>query len=76
MPDRLLSLLRDVGFDVTAEELVDCLWLAERIPADAPLAVAAGLLGTDTDALGAAQEPGAPSVTAWPEAKRGQAGRR
>ncbi|CAM5726323.1 hypothetical protein SBADM41S_01128 [Streptomyces badius] len=43
MPDRLLSLLRDVGFDVTAEELVDCLWLAERMPADAPLALAAGL---------------------------------
>ncbi|MFE4689864.1 SAV_2336 N-terminal domain-related protein [Streptomyces sp. NPDC056749] len=71
MPDRLLSLLQDVGFDVTAEELVDCLWLAERMPADAPLAVAAGLLGTDTDALGAAQEPGAPPMTAWPEAEEG-----
>ncbi|MFF9509415.1 SAV_2336 N-terminal domain-related protein [Streptomyces sp. NPDC014724] len=69
MPDRLLSLLRDVGFDVTAEELVDCLWLAERMPADAPLALAAGLLGGDARPPGAAQEPGAPPVTAWPQTK-------
>lgn len=69
MPDRLLSLLRDVGFDVTAEELVDCLWLAERIPTDAPLAVAAGLLGGDARPPGAAQETGASPVTAWPETR-------
>ncbi|MBL1290847.1 hypothetical protein JKV81_28910 [Streptomyces sp. For3] len=67
MPDRLLSLLRDVGFDVTAEELVDCLWLAERMPADAPLAVATGLLGGGARPPDAAREPGVPPVTAWPE---------
>ncbi|MFJ3600436.1 SAV_2336 N-terminal domain-related protein [Streptomyces sp. NPDC090126] len=66
MPDRLLSLLRDVGFDVTAEELVDCLWLAERMPADAPLALAAGLLGGDSRPPGGAEETGAPPVTTWP----------
>ncbi|MFF1264390.1 SAV_2336 N-terminal domain-related protein [Streptomyces anulatus] len=74
MPDRLLSLLRDVGFDVTAEELVDCLWLAERMPADAPLALAAGLLGGDARPPAASGEPGAPPVTTWPETKE-RAGR-
>ncbi|MFD5641826.1 hypothetical protein ACFWIP_08675 [Streptomyces anulatus] len=69
MPDRLLSLLRDVGFDVTAEELVDCLWLAERMPADAPLALAAGLLGGDARPPAASGEPGAPPMTTWPETK-------
>ncbi|MFE9824276.1 SAV_2336 N-terminal domain-related protein [Streptomyces sp. NPDC005791] len=74
MPDRLLSVLRDVGFDVTAEELVDLLWLAERMPPDAPLAVAAGLQGVDVRPPGTAAESDAPQVTAWPEAT-GTAGR-
>uniref|UniRef100_A0AAU3GWQ3 SAV_2336 family protein n=1 Tax=Streptomyces sp. NBC_01401 TaxID=2903854 RepID=A0AAU3GWQ3_9ACTN len=71
MPDRLLSLLRGVGFDVTAEELVDCLWLAERMPADAPLAAAMGLLGGGARPPGAAREPGLPPPAAWPEEKEG-----
>ncbi|WP_406148682.1 SAV_2336 N-terminal domain-related protein [Streptomyces sp. NBC_01012] len=74
MPDRLLSLLRDVGFDVTAEELADCLWLAERMPADAPLAAAMGLLGGGARPPGAAREPGVPPPAAWAEEKESTSG--
>ncbi|MGY1584750.1 SAV_2336 N-terminal domain-related protein [Streptomyces sp. MN13] len=44
MPEALLKLLADGGITVTAEELLDILWLARQMPTDAtaPLARAAG----------------------------------
>ncbi|MBL1101751.1 SAV_2336 N-terminal domain-related protein [Streptomyces coffeae] len=42
MPERVLRILRHLGGELTAEELVDVLWLADRVPAGegAPLALA------------------------------------
>ncbi|MCZ7413683.1 MULTISPECIES: SAV_2336 N-terminal domain-related protein [unclassified Streptomyces] len=62
MPHRLLRLLGELGAEVTAEELADVLWLAERLPAEArslPLARALGL--DDASLAGAAGAGTGPS---------------
>ncbi|MBW1599524.1 SAV_2336 N-terminal domain-related protein [Streptomyces sp. JJ38] len=72
MPHRLLRLLGQLGAEVTAEELADVLWLAERLPAEARALPLARVLGLDdasrAGAAGAETDPPPHPTAASPNA--------